>query len=50
MSPRAGKRCLMLMILTDLPTQAAARANPNTDTGKSMRLAKGTWGKQTPKR
>lgn len=42
MSPRAGKRCLMLTAVTDLSTQAAAEANPNSDTG----TGEGRWGRE----
>lgn len=40
MSPRAGKRCLVLTATADLSSQATAEANPNTDTGTPRRLVK----------
>lgn len=41
----AGKRCLILTAVTDLPTQAADEANPNTDTGAPV-TGKGRWARE----
>ena len=43
MTPGAGKKCLMLMVVIDL---SEAETNPNTDTGTPRRLVKRRRGRK----